>query len=164
MGDGNGKRQYPVYVTAAGRFHKVVLISGGDVDDQAGALKKALSAHPFPVRACFGDEREPMEIDIANVLEEPAQAVELEGGGWQVRLVASLWACGTFLHEYADADEAINDGVLLFPGWPDEIGDGWAFSQTEYAEVEGVEPTGRERAAETDAAEGPSSLSLLGAA
>jgi hypothetical protein len=89
-----------------------------------------------------------MEIDIANVLEEPAQAVELEGGGWQVRLVASLWACGTFLHEYADADEAINDGVLLFPGWPDENGDGWAFSQTDYAEVEGVEPTGRERAAE----------------
>jgi hypothetical protein len=148
MGDvGGEKREFSVYLTAGAWYDKIVLVSEAEVVEEDVAIKRAMAAHPFPMFVRFGAEREPIEIDIVDVAEQSAQAVRLDDGGWRVRLVAHIAGCGTFLQDYADADEADEEGVRLFPGWPDELGDGWSFSQTDYVEVEeAVETEGLETA------------------
>jgi hypothetical protein len=164
MGDDSGTRQYSVYITAGAWYDKVVVIPKVDAVDGTGVISKALAAHPFPVGVMFGDEREPIEIDLVEVSAQAAEAVQVDNGDWRVRMVAHVHGCGTFLQDYADAGSAADDGVLLFPGWPNEFGAGWVFSQRDYVEVEEVEPAERVRTLETAMDAEPSSPSLAGAA
>lgn len=165
MNDDGDKREYSVFITAGAWYDKVVLVAGVDAVEEDEGVKKAVTAHSFPEYVRFGPGNEP--IDIVDVSKESAHAARLADGGWRVRLVAKIAGCGTFLHYYADADEATKEGSCLFPGWPDELGDGWAFSQTDF-DVEEVEETEKQELAgfeaEGDADDERSSPALAGTA
>ncbi len=136
-------QDFSVYITAGSWFTKSVEV---EAVDRLEAFRLAHTENPFPSAATFGRADEPFEVDISDVSEMSAEIEQVRDGTWRVNLVAQLQGNGTFLKAYSDADEAMREGVDLFPGWPEEI-DGWHFRAQEIPEVEEVTPrlkTGKE--------------------
>jgi hypothetical protein len=129
-------QDFSIYITAGSWFTKFVEV---EAVDRLEAFRLAHTENPFPVAATFGRSDEPFEVDISDVSEMSAEIEQIRDGRWGVELVAQLQGAGTFMKAYADAEEAMRDGVELFPGWPEEI-EGWQFRAQEIPEVEEVSP------------------------
>lgn len=129
-------QDYSVYLTVGGWFSKTVVI---EAKDRSSAFELARSTNPFPANPFLGPSDEPIEIDIVNISEMTSSITELKPNQWRVRLLAHIHGCGTFLAKYPNEDEARDEGVNLFPGWPDDLA-GWFFSSEDYVEVTEIKP------------------------
>lgn len=129
-------QDFSIYITAGSWFTKFVEV---EAIDKLEAFRLAHTENPFPAAATFGRSDEPFGVDISDVSEMSAEIEQIRDGRWGVGLVAQLQGAGTFIKAYADAEEAMREGVELFPGWPEEI-EGWQFRAQEIPEVEEVTP------------------------